>query len=271
MKTMKNFKFLTVAVFASVLTIVSCSKEDEPVPATIVVAAPVETCTDHFDYENPNNWSHVCTTNNTPNECGSTYRQSPIDIVGAVADATLPILSPIYSSSSTDIVNNGHTIQFNYNGAASDFTFGGETYSLLQFHFHASSEHTFGGTHQALEGHLVHASPSGSLAVIAVFFELGAANPFLDQFTANLPSHAGDTYVDVNLNYAPEDLFPVNQSYYNYNGSLTTPPCSDIVNWIVMEHTSTASQAQLDAFTTLLHSNYRPVQPLSGRTIKHKI
>jgi len=87
----------------------------------------------------------------------------------------------------------------------------------------------------------------------------------------NLPHNEDDTYVDADLDYSASSLLPVSTNYFNYNGSLTTPPCSEIVEWIVMETPLEASQAQLDAFSSILHNNFRPVQPISGRDIGHFI
>ena len=262
-----RLRFLKVAtLFFVMLTVVSCKKDEEPTTEEI--------CIEHFNYEDtteegPSNWENYCVSEGT-NECGSVERQSPIDIIGAVNDTHLSVLDIAYTTSTTDIVNNGHTIQFNYNGPASNLTFEGETYSLLQFHFHADSEHTVAGSHHPLEAHLVHKSASGNLAVIGVFFEVGAENDFLANFTAHLPQHEDDTYVDADLSYSATSLVDLTSGYYNYSGSLTTPPCSEIVDWIVLEQPMEATQAQLDAFSSLLHHNYRPVQPLNGRIIKHK-
>ena len=265
---MSKLKNLVIIPLCLGLITVSCKKdEDNP------ISEPE--CIEHFSYDEsaedaPSKWENYCVADGGINECGSVVRQSPINIVGGVEDLDLPFLTPIYNESYTDIVNNGHTIQFNYHGASSTLDFGGETYSLLQFHFHASSEHTLGGSHHPLEVHLVHANASGGLAVIGAFFELGTENEFLSEFTGSLPAHSGESYVDASLMYDATDLIPENNSYYNYNGSLTTPPCSEIVEWIVLEHPLEASQTQLDLFSGLLHGNYRPVQPLNGRTIKYR-
>lgn len=264
---MNKLKSLIIAPLFIGLISVSCSSDDG--------SSTKAECIEHFNYdettvEGPSSWDNYCVADGSVNQCGSVVRQSPINITGAVMDPTLPMLDIQYSTSSTDILNNGHTIQFNYNGPlTSTLNFGGERYNLLQFHFHASSEHTVAGDHHPLEAHLVHKSASGDLAVIGVFFKLGAENSLLSEFTEHLPSHKGDTYTKTDLNYMVSDLISEG-GYYNYSGSLTTPPCSEIVEWIVMEEPLEASQAQLDAFSSILHDNYRPVQPLNGRTIKHR-
>jgi carbonic anhydrase len=241
--------------------IVSCNKdEDEP-----------ETCLEHFNYdatseEGPTHWDQYCVDAGTANECGSTVRQSPINVVNEVIDGTLGALNTNYSNSTTDILNNGHTIQFNYNGTAT-FNIDGTDFSLLQFHFHTGSEHTVAGTQYPMEVHLVHASSDGALAVIGVFFEIGTENVFLAQFIDDLPHSEDGTFTDA-LSYNASSLFPTGNNYFNYEGSLTTPPCSEVVKWFVMEENLTISQAQLDEFEGLLHNNFRPIQGLNGRTIK---
>ena len=138
-----------------------------------------------------------------------------------------------YSDSKADIINNGHTVQFNYDGG-STLTFNGKEFELLQFHFHADSEHTVGGTQFPLEVHLVHSNPDGSLAVIGIFFEEGDENALLAAYFDNIPEHEDDHYADSGT-FNVGDILPSNMSYYHYTGSLTTPPCSEIVNWIVIK------------------------------------
>lgn len=270
MKTMKLIKinYLVLASIFLLFAVSSCNDDDDQ--------QPVAECFDHFGYDEnmtngPSNWDNYCVAAGTVNECGSIERQSPINITGAISDATLSNLDITYNNSSTDIINNGHTIQFNYNGPNSNFTFNGETYSLLQFHFHAGSEHTVDALRHPLEVHLVHQNnTSGNIAVIGVFFEQGTENAFLAQFTENLPQDENGTYTDTNLSYSANAMVDTSGAYYNYSGSLTTPPCSKIVEWIVMEQPLQASQAQLDKFSSILNGNFRPVQPLNSRTIKLK-
>ncbi|CAM1343622.1 carbonic anhydrase [Tenacibaculum amylolyticum] len=236
---------------------------------------PSETdCIEDFNYddttkEGPSNWYNFCVAEGE-NQCGSTVRQTPVDIVGTIDDPMLTDLNFNYEASTTDIINNGHTIQFNYNGSAT-LNLQGDAYNLLQFHFHTQSEHTVDSKQYPLEVHLVHQNASKDLAVVGVFFELGSENSFLNQFITHLPTNKDDSYLDMNMNYNASDLFPTNKSYYTYEGSLTTPPCSEIVEWFVMETPLKASQAQLDALADIMHDNFRPIQPLNGRTISRYV
>lgn len=235
-----------------------CKKDDDKIP---------ESCEGiHWEYEGeegPSHWGELCVGYS---DCaGST--QSPVDIKGAVADATLAAIAKSYGTSKTSILNNGHTIQFNYD-AGSSITVNGEQYDLLQFHFHTHSEHLVNGTSYPMEVHLVHKNAaSGKLAVIGVFFEEGAENALLKKYLSNLPATADATYTS-NDTFAAADLLPAGTGYYTYGGSLTTPPCSEIVTWIVMKGHISATHDQIAQIEALEHENFRPVQDLHGRTIK---
>jgi len=239
------------------LTAVSC-KEDKTLPSCEGVT---------YEYEGidgPEHWSELCVDYT---DCGGKV-QSPVDITGAVDDATLPNIPRTYTASATHIVNKGHTIQFNYDGG-STITVNGETYELLQFHTHTHSEHTVGGVSAPMEIHFVHKNAAtGKLAVIGVFVEEGAQNTVLEHFVHHLPATLDAKY-EAAETFSALDLMPSDQSYFTYAGSLTTPPCSEIVTWIVMEHHIEASAAQIHDFEALEHENARPVQALEGRTIKH--
>lgn len=252
-------KSLSSLTIGCSLVLFSCNGTDEKVlPSCDGV---------HWEYEGedgPAHWGELC-VDYTP--CGGKV-QSPIDLTGAVTDATLPTIPKTYASSATHIVNNGHTIQFNYD-AGSSIVVAGETYKLLQFHTHTLSEHTVNGVAAPMEIHFVHKNEStGKLAVIGVFVEEGAANPVLEHFVDHLPATKDATYEAADT-YAAADLFPADASYFTYAGSLTTPPCSEIVTWTVMEHPIEASAEQIHKFEALEHENARPVQPLEGRTIKY--
>lgn len=210
----------------------------------------------------PEHWKDC--TNNV--DCGGEV-QSPVNITGATAEASLQDVIFAYDSSKTAIVNNGHTLQWGYD-SGSAIIFNGATYDLQQFHFHTSSEHTINGTSYPMEVHLVHKNLStGKLAVIGIFFNEGAENVLLQQFLDHLPTSKDATYENA-MKFIASDLMPTNSSYYTYSGSLTTPPCSEVVTWIVMKTPIEASKAQIDRMHELMHSNNRPLQPLNGRHIQ---
>ena len=192
-------------------------------------------------------------------------RQSPIDL--DVADMTeVPELAVAYKPTKLNIVNNGHAIQVNYDQGSSA-SFGGDRFDLLQFHFHSPSEHTVDGQHRAMEMHLVHRNAQGKLGVIGVFVEEGEENAALARIWAHLPKRAGapKTVAGVEVNVA--DLLPADRTRYVYSGSLTTPPCSEDVSWIVMKTPIEASAAQIRAFQALYEGNNRPTQSLYERAV----
>ncbi|HET9251448.1 MAG TPA: carbonic anhydrase family protein [Candidatus Eisenbacteria bacterium] len=206
--------------------------------------------------------------------CGSGQSQSPIDIhetmraeLPAMKRQFLPAqLRIIHKEHVADEINNGHTIQVNYTGGDT-LRIGDEAFELKQYHFHSPSEHTVGGKHYPMEMHLVHKSPAGQLAVIGVFIEEGLHNAAFDPVWANLPKTKGaETHVE-NVTVDINQLLPKSTASYRYDGSLTTPPCSEGVKWIVMATPIQLSTDQVGAFRALVHGNNRPVQPLNGRAV----
>ena len=257
--SMKTSALLSPQVLALLLLFVvtSCKDSDKVIP--------IECTGIHWTYEGvegPEHWDDLCVGYVS---CGG-RSQSPVDIVNVVADAGLSAIAANYHESATHILNNGHTIVFNYD-AGSEITVNGEVYKLLQFHFHTLSEHTVNGQHYPMEVHLVHENETtGKLAVIGVFFEEGAENELLKKYMGHLPEHHDETYEATDL-FAAADLLPAGDGYYTYPGSLTTPPCSEIVTWLVMKGHITASHDQILEIETLEHENNRPVQTLYSRAI----
>jgi len=198
--------------------------------------------------------------------CGAGNNQSPIDI-SAVTITDLADIEFNYQASPLEITNNGHTIQVNY-APGSSITVGDKKYELLQFHFHSPSEHTVGGKAYDMVAHLVHKSADGQLGVVGVMFKAGSAvNNAIAKVWLNMPEKAGTTVdvSDVVINAA--DLLPRDMTYFNYSGSLTTPPCSEGVNWMVMATPNQIASEQVKQFTRLFPLSARPVQPLNGRSV----
>lgn len=222
----------------------------------------------HWEYsgdDGPEHWQELCVDYTT---CGGPA-QSPINIANAQDDNTLAAIGENFASSTTHAINNGHTVQFNCD-AGSEITVGGQVYKLLQYHFHTHSEHVVNGVAYPMEVHFVHKNEaSGKLAVVGVFFKEGAENQFLAPFIAHLPAQKDATFDDNALTFNVADCLPANRSYFTYGGSLTTPPCSEIVTWLVMENPVEASHEQIDAFHAVEHDNARPTQDLNGRALKH--
>lgn len=238
------------------------------VAASLLLASNLALAADtgkaHWGYEGhegPAHWGDLAAEYAT---CKTGKSQSPINITAA-RSAKLADIKFSYQPSALDVVNNGHTIQVNY-APGSNIDVGGKQYKLLQFHFHSPSEHTVDGKPYDMVAHLVHQAGDGQLGVIGVLMKKGKANAVIDAIWANLPKHAGDhKQTDAQINVA--DLLPVTHGYYNYSGSLTTPPCSEGVNWMVLQTPIEVSAEQVAAFTNIFSTSVRPVQPLHDRPV----
>ncbi len=200
--------------------------------------------------------------------CKEGKKQSPIDITSAKA-TKLNDIEFHYQSFPLNVVNNGHAIQSN-SAKKSYIVAGGKKFTLLQFHFHNPSENTVDGKHADAEMHLVHKADDGQLAVVAVLFNKGEGQKALGQVFHNAPSEAGETHNVEGVSVDPAALLPADHTYYRFSGSLTTPPCSEGVLWMVMKETKTISEKSLQKFQHIISGNNRPVQPLNGRVINVK-
>jgi carbonic anhydrase len=197
--------------------------------------------------------------------CTSGKRQSPIDIRGGIKVQLDPVQFD-YRPSGFRVVDNGHTIQVNV-GAGNSIEVMGRRYELLQFHFHRPSEERIDGRQFDMVAHLVHKDLEGRLAVVAVLLDRGSAQPLVQTIWNNLPLEKGDEVaakgaIDMNA------LLPPDRSYFTYMGSLTTPPCSEGVLWMVMKQPVPISPDQIAIFSRLYPMNARPIQSASGRLIK---
>jgi carbonic anhydrase len=206
--------------------------------------------------------------------CAKGVEQSPIDLTEAtVVEGEAParrygepVISVEQRASVMNLINNGHTIQVSSDAPVS-LNLDGELYQLVQYHLHAPSEHTIDGSHSPLELHAVHKSAEGDLAVAAVLMGEGEHNPLVDPIIALLPSGPGDERQIEDLELNPDDIQPVPGHYFRYRGSLTTPPCSEAVEWIVSADERHISPEQMAAITSQLHDNNRPVQALGRREL----
>jgi carbonic anhydrase len=197
--------------------------------------------------------------------CNSGQRQSPIDVRGGIAVDLEPVQFD-YRASGFNVVDNGHTVQVNI-GGGNTIQVGGRRYELVQFHFHRPSEERINGRQYDMSLHLVHKDPEGRLAVVGLLLERGAPQPVVQSVWNNLPLEKGmeqPSGASLDLNH----LLPADRGYYTYMGSLTTPPCSEGVLWMVMRQPVAVSQAQIDIFARLYPMNARPVQQAAGRLIK---
>ena len=219
---------------------------------------------DHWSYEGetgPANWGR----NPKWSQCGMGTRQSPIDLRDGMKVDLEPIVFD-YRPSAFNVVDNGHTIQVNV-GPGNTIALQGRSYELLQFHFHRPSEERINGKGFEMVIHMVHKDTEGKLAVVAVLLERGKAQNMIQTVWNNLPLEKNDTVTpSIVLNVA--DVLPARREYFTYMGSLTTPPCSEGVLWMVMKEPVQASPAQMALFSRLYPLNARPVQPNAGRVVK---
>jgi carbonic anhydrase len=243
------------------------AKPGKQVPEDAVQAAQSESI--HWGYDGkaaPQNWGEL-----KPEfaACGEGKRQSPIDI----RDGARLDLEPIkfdYKPSMLRIIDNGHTVQVNY-AEGSSITVSGVRYDLKQFHFHKPSEERVDGKIYDMVAHVVHLSADGRLAVVAVLMEAGLPNPFIASLWPHLPLEPGreislpEVVVDIN------NLLPESRNYYAYMGSLTTPPCTEGVLWLVMKNPVSVASEQVGIFGKIYSINARPVQPANGRLIKESL
>ncbi|KAL3819760.1 hypothetical protein ACJIZ3_005665 [Penstemon smallii] len=218
----------------------------------------------------PQNWSNL---NSSWILCGTGQSQSPINLPGdraAVLPASRGSLTRNYKPAPATIRNRGHDIQVEWTGNAGGIVINGTEYKLDHCHWHIPSEHTVNGTRFAMELHIVHTSLNGDIAVIGVLYNFGLSDPFLARLSPYLRnvSHEEETQVGI-LN--PWKINFDGSAYYRYNGSLTTPPCSENVTWTVIKKVKTVSRAQVTALQNAIHDgsvgNARPIQPLNWRTV----
>ena len=199
--------------------------------------------------------------------CAVGQHQSPIDIRSAEEQPDLAAIRFDYKLSPLKIINNGHTVQVNYEPGSS-ITVNGVSLALKQFHFHHPSETAIDGQHYDMELHLVHVDPAANrTAVVSVLIKSGAENPLLHVLLGNVPQTMGEEVTRKKIVINAASFLPADQNYYMYDGSLTTPPCTEPVRWYVMKTVIEASPTQIAAFAKLYPNNARPVQPLDGRTI----
>jgi len=214
----------------------------------------------HWGYEGDNGPEHW--GDNFP-VCGKGKKQSPLNIVGPF-EKSKDTLTVDYKEGPLKIINNGHTIQVNLE-PGSTLTIGKESFDLLQFHFHRPSEEQVDGKNAAMVAHFVHKSKEGKLAVIGVLLNEGKESAAIKTLWANLPPKEGEEYLPAKVVFNPGSMLPKELGFYNYEGSLTTPPCTEGVQFYILKAPVELSKAQAAKFPFKL--NARPVQSLNGRKI----
>ncbi|STQ91246.1 carbonic anhydrase [Iodobacter fluviatilis] len=221
----------------------------------------------HWGYEDgstgPNSWGSMSPSFAL---CAEGKEQSPINITTSYAQEMEKIKFN-YGMTRIIAVNNGHTIQLNIDPGSYIEALGSK-YQLLQFHFHTPSEEAIGGIRYPMVAHLVHKSEEGKLAVVAALIQQGAQdNPLIEALWDKMPDEHNESRTFDKLTYSPAALLPLDQSFYTFMGSLTTPPCSEGVRWLVMKNPLSISAKQIARFRKLFPMNARPIQSINARNV----
>jgi len=220
----------------------------------------------HWSYEGENapyRWGDMKSDFAT---CKSGSRQSPIDIRNPVMAEMDPIVFH-YEESPLKVLNNGHTIQVEI-APGSFILYGGARYELLQMHFHTPSEERVNGRSFEMVAHLVHKSAQGKLAVVAVLLSAGQPHAVIETIWNTMPGTAGRTRERADVQFNPMTLLPAERGYYSFQGSLTTPPCTEGVQWLVLKTPVELGREQVAHFSALYPMNARPLQPANDRVVK---
>lgn len=244
-------------------THLACGGSSAPAPKTPTLVHA------HWSYsgdENPQHWGDLDPTYAL---CKTGGAQSPLDLPLAPSRHQPAPARPVWDPMPLRVTNNGHTIQVD-DTAPSSFVVDGTTYRLVQFHFHSPSEHTIGGHTYAAEMHLVHKSDAGKLLVVAILFETGAENAVLAPVWSAMPVQAAGPTAIAGTIIDVSSLLPSAPHYLRYEGSLTAPPCTEGVTWLVVEP-DPSTQMSPDQIKTLHEhtepSTNRPLQRMGARDI----
>ncbi len=241
-------------------------------PATAKRASAVGAASGHTSATAPAHWSYQGAAGPQTwgglkpefTTCANGQRQSPIDIRGGLAVDLEPVKFN-YQASPFAVIDNGHTVQANISSGNS-IEIGGKRFELQQFHFHRPSEERIDGRQFEMSLHLVHKDEQGRMAVVGVLFDKGPAQPAVQRVWNGLPLEKGEELA-ARVPLELGDLLPTDRRYFTYMGSLTTPPCSEGVQWVVMRQPMTMSPEQIELFARMYPMNARPVQQAAGRRI----
>jgi carbonic anhydrase len=259
-------RLITRAVGAfAILVGTACA---EPPPPSV---PPPHTGPPHWSYagdEGPAHWGDLSPDFGL---CKSGSQQTPIDLPASAEADHAASLAFAYHAFPMSLLNNGHTLQV-VAAAGSSVVVGptpADRYELVQFHFHSPSEHTLAGKAFDLELHLVHKNAAGKLLVVGLLFQKGQENPVLAPIFARAPTEVGKDPVAQGQEVVdPTPIVPAKSAYFHYTGSLTTPPCTEGVEWYVVSTPGEVSDAQVARYQSLFHgATNRPVQPRGDRKV----
>jgi len=220
----------------------------------------------HWSYSGESGPEHWASEDPAFAECGSGRHQSPIDIETATSEE-LPAIQFDYRPIPLTVTDTGHSFQVNAPTGSGGITVGGERYELVQFHFHRPSEERIHGKRDAMVAHLVHKNAKGELAVVAVLIHQGGTNAFLKPVFDDFPPKGKPEQSVSGATLNLEEFLPQKRGYYTFDGSLTTPPCSEHVRWFVLKSPVEASAEQVRQFAARYPNDARPTQPLNDRQV----
>ncbi|MGA9657607.1 MAG: carbonic anhydrase family protein [Asticcacaulis sp.] len=256
--------FSLVALMA--LSLAACSSkkaDDHAAKAEHADGAPVSKWTYDGD-TGPDHWGQL---GGGSDVCATGQRQSPLDIAGAVKSQYARVVHN-YNSVTATIQNTGKTIRVvPANGG--DLELDGAKYPLKYIEFHSPSEHAINGHRATLESQFVHMNDKGQTVIVATLYDVGVADPMLGSIWTYLPTDPGQPVPLADLLINAQDLLPGTEDFYVYSGSLTTPPCTEGVTWMVYSSPMSISAEQADAFQRLIGMNARPLQIRHDRDFLH--
>lgn len=269
----RNTVIRGMMALALTLQLAACAAQNSAIPSSSTSAnggtGANATKPAHWSYSGdtgPDKWATLDSKNAA---CANGTEQSPIDIELSQlkVDKELGKFETNYKPTVFTLMNNGHTIQANDASGSNTITVEGNVYTLIQLHFHKPSENQINGKTFDMEMHLVHKNSEGNLAVLGVLIKSGSENKQLAEMFSKLPKE--ETREDLKLDQVIDlnALLPQDKKAFRYKGSLTTPPCSEGVDWTVLEEPIELSEKQIQAFGAIFSDNHRPVQPLNVRTV----
>ena len=271
----KVIHLLSAAILVSALAACSQHAPKTVEPETKTVSVTEEQAQEHdlqstaWSYEGatgPESWGEL---DEQYAACVNGSEQSPINIELSEAETnkTIEEVNIQYEPTTFSVINNGHTIQANTASVTNKIILDETEYQLVQFHFHTPSEHRFNGQPYEMELHLVHQNESGELAVLGLMIQEGNMNEYLQPVWAALQEEITEEDISLSEPVQLQTLLPKDQTFLHYNGSLTTPPCTEEVEWIILEQPIELSQEQIQVFQQIFPDNHRPIQPLNEREV----
>ncbi|MEC5423882.1 carbonic anhydrase family protein [Virgibacillus sp. C22-A2] len=269
-------KKLILLFFTAFFALVACSQQTENITDSPESDDEVQEEQEvdseqlaHWSYEGETGPEHWGNLDPSYAACVDGSEQSPINIEFSQVEASekLENIEIQYQPASFSLVNNGHTVQANATEKGNSIIAEDQEYQLVQFHFHTPSEHLFNGQHLDMELHLVHQDSNGELAVLGVMIQEGKENENLAAVWDDMPKEETENEVPIDEPINLQNLLPEDQTSFHYNGSLTTPPCTEEVKWIIFEEPIEMSKEQIEAFQEIFEENHRPVQPLNEREV----